>query len=154
ERVGVEDDFFELGGQSLLAARLMGRLAARFDLELRLRALFETPTVAGLAAQIERAGEAPSVAAEPAATRGEEPPPLVPTARMRRTWFAQERFWFIAQVAGESGAYNISWPLRLRGALDVVSLSRALNEIVRRHEILRTRFAGEDGRPEQLIDPP
>jgi amino acid adenylation domain-containing protein/FkbM family methyltransferase len=153
ERVGVEDDFFELGGQSLLAARLIGRLVARFDLELPLRSLFEAPSVAGLAARIEGAQQMPTGGAELAARR-EEPPPLVALARRRDASFAQERFWFIDQVAGESGAYNISWPLRLRGALDVSALNRALNEIVRRHEILRTRFDVEDGRPVQLIDPP
>src|SRR5207302_2861554 len=103
ERAGVEDDFFELGGQSLLAARLMGRLVARFELELPLRALFEAPTVAGLARRIERAGDTPPRGAELAAISGEESPPLVPMARMRRTSFAQERFWFIDQLAGESG---------------------------------------------------
>jgi amino acid adenylation domain-containing protein len=160
ERAGANDDFFELGGQSLLAARLISRLDARLGIELPLRALFETPTVAGLAAGIEALlAAAPqtreTTAQEPsqtAAPSSPEPPPLLPTAGVRPASFAQERFWFIDQI-GAGAAYNISWPLRLKGALDVVALERALNEIVRRHEILRTRFAVEDGRPIQVIEP-
>jgi amino acid adenylation domain-containing protein len=160
DRAGANDDFFELGGQSLLAARLISRLDARLEIELPLRALFETPTVAGLAAGVEAllatTPQTPETAApEPsqtAASSSPEPPPLLPAAGVRPASFAQERFWFIDQI-GAGAAYNISWPLRLRGALDVVALERALNEIVRRHEILRTRFAVEDGRPVQVIEP-
>jgi len=157
ERIGVHDDFFELGGQSLLAARLMGRLDSRLGVELPLRALFESPTVAGLAARVPALPAAvdPGLsAAVDTVTATTESPPLVPMARVRRASFAQERFWFIDQVAGSSGAYNISWPVRLRGGLDVASLQRALSEIVRRHEVLRTRFAAEEGRPMQVIDAP
>src|SRR5919201_4846628 len=82
----------------------------------------------------------------------EEPPPLIPIARVRGSSFAQERFWFIEQFAGASGAYNISWPLRLRGPLDVPALERALQKLAQRHESLRTRFAVEDGRPVQVVD--
>lgn len=159
ERAGANNDFFDLGGQSLLAARLVSRLDARFEIELPLRALFEAPTVAGLAARIETLLTAPSATEsapvpEPllAPSADPEPASLVPVAGVRPASFAQERFWFIDQIGG-GGAYNISWPLRLRGPLDVVALERALNEIVRRHEILRTRFAVEDGRPVQVIEP-
>ena len=159
ERAGAHDGFFGLGGQSLLAARLVSRLDARFEIELPLRALFEAPTVAGLAARIEALRTAAPQAAETPAPEplvglgaSPEPPPLLPAAGVRPASFAQERFWFIDQMGG-GAAYNISWPLRLRGALDVVALERALNEIVRRHEILRSRFAVEDGRPVQVIEP-
>ncbi len=74
--------------------------------------------------------------------------------RTRRPSYAQERFWFIEQVSGGSAAYNIAWPTRLRGRLDVPALQRALTEIVRRHEVLRTRFVERDGRPVALVDPP
>jgi amino acid adenylation domain-containing protein len=160
DRAGAHDDFFALGGQSLLAARLVSRLDARFGVELPFRVLFEAPTVAGLAAGIEAllstAGQAPQatesepLVAEPPA--GREPSPLLTTASVRPASFAQERFWLIDQL-GAGAAYNISWPLRLRGALDAVALERALNEIVRRHEILRSRFADEDGRPVQVVEP-
>ncbi len=152
ERAGAHDDFFALGGQSLLAARLVSRLIAKLEIELALRAVFETSTVAGLAAHVEqlRAPRAPDPLVAPI-TRA-EPAPLLPTASVRPASFAQERFWFIDQIGG-GAAYNISWPLRLRGALDVVALERALNEIVRRHEVLRSRLVVEDGRPVQVIEP-
>ncbi len=161
ERVGALDDFFALGGQSLLAARLMSRLDARARAELPLRTLFEAPTVAGLAAELDRAaaGGPEHAVAPPAPSAGApsppraEPPPLVPARRLRPASFAQERFWFIDQVSGSSAAYNISWPLRLRGPLDVAALERALGEVVRRHDVLRTHFTAEDGRPLQVIAP-
>jgi hypothetical protein len=68
--------------------------------------------------------------------------------------FAQEQFWFVDQVAPGNAAYNFSWPVRLRGPLDVPALERALAEVVRRHEALRTGFALEDGRPVQVIAAP
>ena len=152
ERAGAHDDFFALGGQSLLAARLVSRLVAKLEIELALRAVFETSTVAGLAAHVEelRAPQVPDPLVAPL-TRA-EPTPLLPTESVRPASFAQERFWFIDQIGG-GAAYNISWPLRLRGALDVVALERALNEIVRRHEVLRSRLAVPDGRPVQVIEP-
>jgi amino acid adenylation domain-containing protein len=160
ERASAYDDFFALGGQSLLAARLVSRLIAKLEIELPLRAVFETSTVAGLASYVEalQAPEntraaVPTLAPDPRVapiTRAE--PPLLPVAGVRPASFAQERFWFIDQIGG-GAAYNISWPLRLRGALDVVALERALNEIVRRHEILRSHLAVEDGRPVQVIEP-
>ncbi len=145
DRIGLQDNFFDLGGHSLLAARLIGRIHSELEVRLPLRALFEAPTIGGLAERIE------SMQVE---ETGEEPPPLVPVARVRRASFAQERFWFIDQLTGGSAAYNIPWPLRLKGELDVVALGRALTEIVRRHEPLRTRFSIEDGRPVQLVDAP
>jgi amino acid adenylation domain-containing protein len=163
-RAGAHDDFFGLGGQSLLGARLISRLDARFDIELPLRALFEVPTVAGLAARIDALLAVPLQAPETASpvtpempgsllglTAPSEAPPLFPAAGVRPASFAQERFWFIDQI-GAGAAYNISWPLRLRGVLDVAALERALNEIVRRHEVLRSHFAVEDGRPVQVIE--
>jgi amino acid adenylation domain-containing protein len=146
------EDFFALGGQSLLAARLVSRIDSRFGIELPLRALFESPTIAGLAARIDAVtGTAAAPAEAPALAPST--PSLLAAARTRPTSFAQERFWFIDQLSRESAAYNISWPLRLRGALDVVALERAVQEVVRRHEVLRTRFADEAGRPVQVIDP-
>ncbi len=143
--VGIDDNFFELGGHSLLATRLVARLSSDLATELPLRTIFEQPTVRGLAALLE--SHEPETA--------EEPPPIVATTRSRRASFAQERFWFVEQFAGAAGAgaYNISWPLRIRGPLDVVALKRALAEIVRRHEALRTRFGLDDeGRPLQIVD--
>ncbi|HEX2077383.1 MAG TPA: amino acid adenylation domain-containing protein, partial [Longimicrobium sp.] len=144
ERVGATDDFFALGGHSLLAARVALRVRQAFGVELPLRALFEQPTVAGVAARI--AGSA-GAGADPdvrgAGAGG--PPPLS---------FAQQRLWFLEQLEPGGSAYNIPVALRLRGALEVVVLERALAEIVRRHEPLRTTFADAEGGPVQLIHAP
>src|SRR5207248_11789450 len=83
-----------------------------------------------------------------------ELPPLVSRTNVRECSFAQERFWFIEQVMGSTAAYNIPAGLRLRGDLDVPVLERALAEIVRRHDILRTHLSVEDGRPVQVTEPP
>jgi amino acid adenylation domain-containing protein len=145
ERVGVNDNFFELGGHSLLAIRVVSRVRAVFGVELPLRALFEGPTVAELAVRVEemRRAELPLL------------PPVVPTERTGAPplSFAQERLWFIDRLEPGSTAYNMAWPLRLRGAPDVGALERAVGEIVRRHESLRTTFAEVDGSPVQVIAP-
>ncbi|HEX6040047.1 non-ribosomal peptide synthetase, partial [Longimicrobium sp.] len=145
DRVGAEDDFFALGGHSLLATRLVSRVRQTFRVELPLRALFDAPTVAGLAATVDdllRDGGAAEL------------PPLVPVARdgALPLSFAQQRLWFIDQMDPGTVTYNIPFALRLRGALDGAVLERAMTEIARRHETLRTRFAGDGGAPVQVID--
>jgi amino acid adenylation domain-containing protein len=143
DRVGRNDNFFALGGHSLLAARLVGRVSKQFDVELPLCAFLQEPTVAALAMEIEADDREP----EP------ELPPLVSRTGVRESSFAQERFWFVDQVMGSSAAYNIPIGLRLRGDLRIEILERALSEIVRRHEILRTHFAVDDYRPVQMVEP-
>jgi amino acid adenylation domain-containing protein len=136
--VGAHDDFFALGGHSLTAGRVLTRIQATLGLELPLRALFESPTVAQLA---ERVRAARASACEIAAA------PLVPIDRTEPLpiAFAQERLWFLHQLAPQSAEYNIPAAYRLRGPLDVAALERALHEIVRRHEALRTRFDAAAG---------
>ncbi|HEU4452505.1 MAG TPA: condensation domain-containing protein, partial [Longimicrobium sp.] len=139
ERVGAGDDFFDLGGHSLLGMQVLSRVRQRLGVELPVRAVFEAPTPAGLAARIDAAGGAPAAA---------PPPPLRP---MRRDGplplsFAQQRLWFLHQMEPESPFYNIPAAVRLTGALDADALRRALREVVRRHEALRTTFlAGAEG---------
>ena len=144
ERVGVHDDFFALGGHSLLATRLVTRLREVFRVELPLRAVFEAPTVAGLASRI--------AGAEGAAVL----PPVRPADRARPLplSFAQHRLWLFDRIQPGSPAYNVGGAHLLRGQLDVAALRRALGEIVRRHESLRTVFALRDGEPVQVINPP
>ncbi len=143
EQVGRNDNFFALGGHSLLAARLVGRVSKQFDVDLPLCSFMQEPTIAALARELSTDTREP----EP------ELPPLIARAGVRECSFAQERFWFVDQVTGSNAAYNIPFGVRLRGDLQVDLLERALSEIVRRHEILRTRFAEEGYRPVQIVEP-
>jgi amino acid adenylation domain-containing protein len=148
--IGVRDDFFHLGGHSLLAIQVVSRVRRLLGVELEVRILFEAPTIEELARRIEGQG-AFRVMTEVAAA-----PPLLPVAPRDRDAplplsFAQERLWFLDQLDPGSPAYNLPGGLRVTGALEPAVLARALSEIVRRHEALRTRFAaGEDG-PVQIV---
>ncbi len=143
-RVGAGDDFFDLGGHSLLATRVAARVRETFGVELPLRTLFEAPTVAGLAARVDAllwdGG-------------GTQVPPVVPVPRDRPLplSFAQQRLWFVEQVEPGTSAYAIPVPMRLRDPVDAGVLGRALDEVVRRHEALRTVFARLDGEPVQVV---
>ena len=143
-RVGVHDDFFELGGHSLTATRLVSRIRDALSVELGVRALFEHPTIAGLAGEL-RAQATGTGPGEPPLVSGERSaePPLS---------FAQARLWFLDQM-GVGAAYNMPWAFELEGPLDVVALERALTELARRHETLRTRFPARDGQPVQQVVP-
>ncbi len=144
DHVGPDDDFFALGGDSLLATQLAARARASLRLDLSLLGLFETPTLAGLAGALESAPSRRDLTA-PRAVRREQAAPMSSS---------QERVWFLAQLEPESPGYHRPVTLRLRGALDVDALGQSLGEIVRRHEVLRAFFAAVDGRPVQHIAAP
>ncbi|HEX8117253.1 MAG TPA: condensation domain-containing protein, partial [Pyrinomonadaceae bacterium] len=146
-RVGRGDNFFESGGHSLLATQVVHRLRAICEVDLSVRALFEAPTVEGLARAVEtamRAGRRISLPPiEPAPREGELP-----------LSFAQQRLWFLEQTGLPGPAYHLPYVFHIRGRLDVEALERTLGELVRRHEILRTTFDDSEGRPRQLVAKP
>jgi amino acid adenylation domain-containing protein len=146
DRVSIYDDFSEMGGHSLLAMQLLSRVHNAFGVELSVRALFESPTVAGLAQAVERALRS---AAAPAA------PQLSPASRDEQLplSFAQQRLWFLSQLEPDRRADNMPGAIRIEGRLDVSALGQSLNELVRRHESLRTRFVSVQGQPLQVIAP-
>jgi amino acid adenylation domain-containing protein len=146
ERVSVDDNFFELGGHSLLATQVISRVRETFEVELPLRSMFESPTVASLALRVDLA-----ISME----QGQRFDAIMPVSRQGELplSFAQQRLWFLDQLEPGSPFYNIPSAVRLNGPLDVPVLERSLNEVVRRHEVLRTTFTVSEGQPRQIIAP-
>ncbi len=154
DRVSIHDDFFGLGGQSLLAARVISRLPQVFGLKLPLRTLFDNPTIAELAAHID-ALRAAGGRGQDEGSGAHDALRAMPHTGTLPASPAQRGLWFLSQLAGANVAYNIPLVTELRGPLDEGALSRALDEIVRRHESLRTTFRRDaEGRPVQVIHPP
>ncbi|HEV2733281.1 MAG TPA: condensation domain-containing protein, partial [Longimicrobiaceae bacterium] len=146
ERVGATDNFFELGGHSLLATQVASRIRQVVGVEVQVRAVFEAPTVAAMAERVE-------------ALRSAGAPLAPPIERVPRTEplplsFAQQRLWLVDRLEPGSVAYNMPYALHLYGALNVAALRATLDQLVRRHETLRTTFAERDGVPVQVIGDP
>ena len=152
-QVGTADDFFALGGHSLLATRVISRLRPAFGVELPVRALFEAPTVAGLAARVEGAVRAGADLVAPPLGPRERAAEEVGSGRPLPLSFAQQRLWFIDRLEPDSPLYNLPVAMRLEGSLDLAVLARSLGEVVRRHEVLRTVFTDEGGDPRQVVLP-
>jgi non-ribosomal peptide synthase protein (TIGR01720 family) len=145
EQIDVNCNFFSLGGHSLLATQVISRVRAAFHGGIALRSLFDYPTVAQLAQHIDDVARA---------SRLPDAPPLIPASGDRTRLplsFAQQRLWILHQLEPQSVAYNIPIAARLIGPLDVDALQRTFDEIIRRHEVLRTTFDAESGEPAQVI---
>ncbi|MEE8586140.1 MAG: beta-ketoacyl synthase N-terminal-like domain-containing protein, partial [Acidobacteriota bacterium] len=147
EKVGRDDSFFELGGHSLLATQVISRIRQSFGVELTFQEFFQSPTVAGIASVIQTVRQSAdrrlSLPLEPTPRDGDLP-----------LSFAQQRLWFLDQLIPESALYNIPAALGLRGDFNPAVLEACFNEILSRHESLRTSFPSLDGKPRQQIHPP
>ncbi len=145
--LGTHDNFFQLGGDSLLAIQLVSRVRKAFQIEMPVQSLFNAPTISEFAVEVERTmlrgteGQLSKIVSVPRDTD-------LPLS------FAQEQLWSVYKLDPLNTAYNNTTYRRLKGPLDIASMERALNELIRRHEILRTIFTSVDGRPRQVITPP
>lgn len=161
KQIGVHDNFFDLGGHSLFAMRVIARIRDRLEVKLPLSALFDTPTVAELAQTLSKHGTAhdlekrtsrlesqgttaSSMLAIPQREEGSDLP----------VSFAQQRLWFLEQLQPGNAFYNVVRGARLQGPLYVEALQRALDAVVVRHEVLRTRLVASEGTPQQVVDLP
>jgi amino acid adenylation domain-containing protein/non-ribosomal peptide synthase protein (TIGR01720 family) len=143
DSVGVDDNFFALGGHSLLVTRVVSEVKSVFGVEVSLRQVFENPTISDLAAIITSSHQTSEI--------------IIPRITKRASIplsFAQQRLWFLAQLEPESTAYNVTAALRLDGNLNIEVLKQCFAEVVRRHEILRTSFVTVDGQPVTETSPP
>jgi amino acid adenylation domain-containing protein/non-ribosomal peptide synthase protein (TIGR01720 family) len=145
-RFGPEDDFFAAGGHSLLVTQLVSRLRQTFGVEVAVRELFESPTLAGLAERIDAALGKPELAALP---------PIEPAPRDRPLplSFAQRRLWLLDRLEPGGSVYNVPLAVRLSRPVNAPALERALGTVIDRHEALRTRFAEANGEPVQEVVP-
>lgn len=139
--ISVTDDFFLLGGHSLLVMKLLASIKQEFNIELPFRSIFDCPTIEKLALLLKK----------------EPPLPTIPLSPQRRTKpialsFAQQRLWFLDQIISDKSIYNIPFAMRLIGNLDQAALTKAFRDLIDRHETLRTRFTVVEGLPEQVIE--
>ncbi|WP_375341428.1 amino acid adenylation domain-containing protein [Lyngbya sp. CCY1209] len=141
-RIAIHDNFFELGGTSILATQMISRMRQELAIDLTLRQLFESPTVADLVAQIQT-----QITRTARAIEATDRPDTIPLS------FTQQRLWFLAQLEPESTAYHLSAVYRLRGSLNQTALEKSFNHIVARHETLRTALISRGGQPVQVISP-
>lgn len=155
QQVNVEDNFFEVGGHSLLATQIISRIRQTFSIELQVRHVFEFPTIASLSQVIDTASSMQSQGQSSPSMAFDAYPPLVPVKHDTHVplSFTQEFIWNFQRLYPESFAYNSPVGLRFTGQISPEILEKSINEIIRRHEILRTNFIVVDGQPVQAIAP-
>ncbi|KOP26730.1 hypothetical protein AMR41_08910 [Hapalosiphon sp. MRB220] len=162
QQVGIYDNFFELGGHSLLATQIISHLRTNLKVELPLRQFFEAPTIAEQANIIQKnkflkIQPISNIIYQTERDKKEylklKLPKIEKAFRLSDTSlsYAQKRLWYIDQLQPNNTAYNLFNPIRISGYLDILALEKSLNEIIRRHEILRTNFIVDNGQPTQLI---
>ncbi|GHO80002.1 hypothetical protein KSD_77730 [Ktedonobacter sp. SOSP1-85] len=147
EQPGLFENFFEIGGHSLLATQVISRLRHMTGADIPVRTLFEAPTIAQLSKRLQQLLSQ--------GHQQREVPPLVPVSRNQRLplSFAQQRLWFLSQLAPESSAYTIPFTVSFQGQLDQRALQLSLEQVIQRHEVLRTTFHQQAGEPFQVIAP-
>src|SRR5207302_7398398 len=145
EHVGRQDDFFDLGGDSLMAIRAVSRIRDIFGVDIQPRTLFEHPTIGDLSAVL-AAAKGSGGSDTPGITRRAQEGPCALS-------FAQQQLWFLDQLAPGSPVYNIVDVIRLSGAYHAEAMRRAIHELARRHDVLRTAFPQRDGHPMQVVAP-
>ena len=146
DKISADENFFDLGGHSLLATQVVSRVRRVFEIDLPLRYMFDAPTVSRIAERIDAALLPENAEDTQTITR-------VPRDGALPLSYAQQRLWILDQLEPNNYMYNIPRTIRMRGQLNVDALTRGLNEIVRRHEPLRTWFSTEAGQPVQHIEP-
>ena len=145
KNVGINDNFFEVGGHSLLGTQIISRIRDSLNIEIPLKLFFDFPTIAKLAEHIESrkslniSGLSPII--EPRKKQKQLP-----------LSFAQERLWFLTKLEPKRTDYNMPFILEIKGLLNIVALEKSINTIIERHEILRTNFSSIDGKPTQIIN--
>ncbi len=144
ENIGINDDFFDLGGHSLLAIKAVSRIRDVFDVDLHIQTLFEIPTISGLSKVLTEAKGSRDNIQRIKQRKNGGPCSLA---------FAQEQLWFLDQFAPGSPVYNIVDEIRIDGKYDAEAMKRAMKELMRRHEVLRTAFSHRDGQPMQIVLP-
>ncbi|WP_307791086.1 non-ribosomal peptide synthetase [Streptomyces actuosus] len=143
DRIGIDDGFFDLGGHSLLATMAVSRIAQRLGRDIELRTVFENPTVRGFAPRVSAARTLGATEVLP--VDRDRPLPLS---------FAQERLWFLDRTSDRGDSYLLWYCRRVRGGLDRTAWQQALDDLVERHEVLRTALVESDGRPVQKVCDP
>lgn len=147
EKIGIHDNFFTLGGHSLMATKAAYRISNRLNVDVSLPALFENPTVAGLSSLIEE-----GLSRDDAKTCAESIPRSTRVGPLPAS-YAQKRMWFLDQLEHDSPLYNVSFMLHLKGTLHIQALEETVNDIIRRHDSLRTTLDIHGDEPVQVVHP-